>query len=71
MITKEDHEGPTPNGGVRSTIYYQGADGQPADRDAATRCVIVEYDAQGEEIQRTYGTCGGGGGGGGKKAKGR
>lgn len=54
-MTEESREGSTPNGGVRSTAYYQDDGSQPAEKDAATRVMIVEYDADGNSIQRTYG----------------
>lgn len=47
-------EGPTPNGGVRSTLFYLDSDGREADAKTATKLVIVEYDAAGAAIHRTY-----------------
>lgn len=44
----------TPNGGVRSTIYYRDKDGNPADESVAVGAEIIEYDKDGEEIFRTY-----------------
>jgi hypothetical protein len=55
VATSRDDDGPTPNGGVRSTIYYQDAEGNPVDEADATHVLIVEYDGKGESIQRTYG----------------
>ncbi len=55
-MTSEQREGPTPNGGVRSVIYYQADDGSPAEKEQATACEIIEYDADGEVVNRTYGT---------------
>jgi len=55
-VTSESRDGQTPNGGVRSTIFYEDESGSPADKSAATKCVIVEYDAQGNSINRIYGT---------------
>lgn len=60
MTTQEEREGPTPNGGVRSVIYYRAADGSAADRDEAAFCEIVEFDEDGREVGRTYGEIGGG-----------
>ena len=54
MPTSETHEGPTPAGGVRSIMYYQDKDGQPAEKAEAVRAEGVELDAAGEVIQRTY-----------------
>jgi hypothetical protein len=51
-------DSPTPNGGVRSVAYFKDSDGEPADESVATRIEIVEYDADGKEIARTYGTTG-------------
>ncbi len=55
MIYKERAEGPTPNGGSYSEIYYRDDDGNPADKEMATRCEIVEYDAGGRAISSTLG----------------
>lgn len=53
MLTRE---GPTPAGGVRSEAYLTDAHGLPTDDPKAAAAVeIVEYDAGGEEIARTYG----------------
>jgi hypothetical protein len=49
-------KGPTPAGGVRSEAYLTDAAGLPTDDPGAAAAVeIVEYDAGGEEIARTYG----------------
>ena len=58
MICKERTDGPTPNGGSYSEIYYRDDDGNPADKKAATRCEIVEYDAEGRIISSTLGFLG-------------
>ncbi len=57
-MTSETIEGRTPAGGVKSTAFYQDDAEQPAEKDTATRVLIVEYDESGESIQRTYGTIG-------------
>lgn len=50
------NDGPTPAGGVRSEAYLTDAAGLPTDDPrAATTAEIVEYDAAGEEIARSYG----------------
>src|SRR5262249_55568878 len=54
--TKESREGPTPNGGVRSEAYYSNDQGEPVDKSVATCIEIVEYDAEGKVVGRTYGT---------------
>ena len=56
-VMKEVHVGPTPKGGVRSEAYYSDADGNAADKSVATRMEIVEFDAAGEVLGRTYGIC--------------
>lgn len=56
MPTKEAREGETPAGGVRSEIYYKDDKGEPVDKSEATAAEIVEYNAEGEVIARTYGT---------------
>lgn len=53
-MTEESREGPTPAGGVRSTLYYQDDHGRPAEKAAATKALGVEYDAEGNAIRRTY-----------------
>lgn len=55
MHSTESREGPTPNGGVRSTIVYLDIDNQPADKADAVACVIIEYDDNDDELMRTYG----------------
>ncbi len=57
-MTEETKDGPTPSGGVRSTIYYEDAQGNPVDKAAATNVMIVEFDKDGNSIRRTYGTLG-------------
>ena len=52
--TTETIERPTPAGGVRMTIQYTDDEGNPADKDSATRAKIVEYDSAGQEIITTY-----------------
>ncbi len=54
MTTSEEKDGPTPAGGVKSVAYYQDADGNPADKAAAVKMLIVEYDKSGDAIMRTY-----------------
>ena len=53
MPSTEERKGPTPNGGVRSRIYYTDAGRHPVDKEVATHGVVVEYDAAGIEIART------------------
>lgn len=57
-MTEESRDGPTPNGGVKSTAFYQDAEGKPAEKGVATNVLIVEYDEKGNSIHRTYGTLG-------------
>jgi hypothetical protein len=49
--------GPTPNGGVASEIFYRDKDGEGCGPEEAATCEIVEYDADGHVIFRTYGRC--------------
>lgn len=58
MTTSETREGPTPNGGVRSEAIYSDGKGNLRDKKVATHMEIVEYDAQGNIVHRTYGTLG-------------
>jgi hypothetical protein len=55
MATERTIEGPTPNGGVRSTAYFLDEHNKPVEQAQATRVEIVEFDASGQEIHRTYG----------------
>lgn len=55
-MTTEERQGPTPNGGVRSVIIYSDDKGNLVDRAVATRAEIIEYDAAGRVVMRTYGT---------------
>lgn len=55
MLFKERADGPTPNGGSYSEINYRDDDGNPVDKEVATRCEIVEYDADGMFISSTLG----------------
>ena len=55
MLFKERADGPTPNGGSYSEIYYRDDDGNPVDKEVATRCEIVEHDADGMFISSTLG----------------
>ena len=54
-MTSETRVGATPNGGVKSIIYYRDKDGNPAEKEDAVRAEIVEFDANGQEINHTYG----------------
>jgi hypothetical protein len=55
MATFREHEGKTPGGGVRSRINFLDADGNPAEESQAVRAEIIEYDARGNQVGRTYG----------------
>lgn len=61
MTSSERREGPTPSGGVASEIYYLNDAGKSVDKSEATRAEIVEFDADGEVINRTYGDFSSGG----------
>ena len=56
MTTQESKTGKTPNGGVRSTAFYQDDQGKPADKNKATQVMFVEFDKNDKVINRTYGT---------------
>jgi hypothetical protein len=51
----EKRDGPTPNGGVRSEAHYQDDAGAPAPKSKAVRVTILEFDAAGNVVWRTYG----------------
>jgi hypothetical protein len=59
MPVSETKMGKTPNGGIKSTIYYRDDKGNPVDSSRAKRCEIVEFDAEGKAIFNTYGYCNG------------
>lgn len=56
MATKQTLRGKTPNGGVKSTAFFSDAKGKPVDKSKATRVEIVEFNAAGEVVGRTYGS---------------
>ena len=49
----ERHDGPTPSGGVCSVIHYMDAQRNPAPKDEAVQCRIMEYNAEEECIYHT------------------
>jgi uncharacterized protein RhaS with RHS repeats len=51
-------QGPTPNGGVASEVLFSDADGNLVDKEQAAHAEVIEYDASGEVIKRTYATIG-------------
>lgn len=55
MTTKETF--PEEDGGY-TEVYYRDDNGEPADKAAATQAELVQYDAAGQEVGRTYGTLG-------------
>lgn len=50
----ERREGPTPNGGAYSVLYWRGKNGKRATREEAVGGEIVEFSKKGREIHRTY-----------------
>lgn len=54
----EERVGTTPNGGVKSIIYYFDDNGNATDKQSAKRCRIVEVDAHGKAINEISGVCG-------------
>ena len=48
-------DGPTPNGGGYSEVYYFDNDRNPADETVATRCVIRECRHDGALVKETWG----------------
>lgn len=55
MILKETHDGPTPNGGVRSEAHYFDEADNPCDKANAYKVIIYEFDQHGKEIGWTIG----------------
>ena len=54
-MTQERIDGETPNGGAYAIAYYQDKDGEPVEKIRAVAVEIVEFNADGEAIWRTYG----------------
>jgi len=54
-LVAECHAETTPSGAAYSIARYLDADG-PADKDDAVRVELTEYDQNGNEVNRTYGT---------------
>lgn len=54
MASSERREGPTPNGGAYSIMYYRDADGTPVEKSEATQAEAIEFNAADEQIFRTY-----------------
>ena len=50
----EKINGPTPSGNKYAIIYYQDSNGEPANKDEATRVEIVEFDDSDTAVFRTY-----------------
>lgn len=55
MATYRRDNEETPSGGTYSEIYYFD-DGNPADEEEATRCVIRECDKDGNLLNEIWGT---------------
>ncbi|MBA1336722.1 MAG: hypothetical protein HPY66_3157 [Firmicutes bacterium] len=53
MITKEIHKGSTPNGGVRSEIYYLNKEHQPVAKEKAELAIVRELDEDGNLVFET------------------
>jgi len=56
-MTYEKVIGKTPSGGDYSEIYYLDDDGNPAENDVATKCMIRECKADGTLLNEIYGSC--------------
>jgi hypothetical protein len=53
MATSKTVKGPTPNGGVKSTMLFSDGNGNAVDQSEATMAEVIEYAADGTEIKRT------------------
>jgi hypothetical protein len=60
MATSVKKEGPTPHGGVMAEFIFSNADGEIVDQQNAKNVEVIEYDAEGKVLHRTYATVGGG-----------
>jgi hypothetical protein len=54
--TSKRMEGPTPAGGEYGVVYFLNDAGEPADEAVATRFEFIEYDTNGDHVERSYGT---------------
>lgn len=52
--TSERSAGPTPAGGAFAIAYFRDARGNPCRKEDAAATEIVEFDAAGRAIRRTY-----------------
>ncbi len=52
--TSERHDGPTPNGGTHSVANWLDAERKPCPKDRAVHAEIIEYDADDEQVARTW-----------------
>lgn len=52
MASIEKKEGKTPNGGVRSEVHYLDDNGNPVDKEQATRGYVIEFDDMDIAIMR-------------------
>lgn len=52
-ITFEEREGKTPSGGSRSEIRYYDDNMQPVDKSRASKCIVKEFDDQGQLLNET------------------
>jgi hypothetical protein len=48
--------GPTPAGGTYAQVYYTDAEGNLVPKGRAVAAEVVEYAADGDVVDRTYGT---------------
>lgn len=58
MATSRTVDGETPNGGVRSEIIFLNDNRELVDEKDATRAEVIEYDADGKTVGRTYASLG-------------
>ena len=56
MASHKRDNNKTPSGGAYSEIFFFDDDGNPADEQEATRCVIRECDESGELLNEIWGT---------------
>lgn len=58
MATSRRVDGPTPNGGDYSEVYFLTNDDVLTDESRATKAEVVEYTTGGKLVHRTYMTIG-------------
>ena len=49
-MMRKEFKGQTPHGGVKTLVFFQDDEGNPADESEATRAEVQELDAEGRQV---------------------